>query len=58
MDIGEAHTYNEILLSNKKNEILPPATTWMDMYVREYYGIMGAMLSNISQVEKEKYGIA
>ena len=36
-----------ILLSHKKNEILPVVTTWMDLE--------GIMLSEISQTEKEKY---
>ena len=34
-------THNEILLSHKKNEILPFVTTWMDLG--------GIMLSEISQ---------
>ena len=41
------HTHNGILLSIKKNEILPFATTWMDLE--------GIMLSEISQTEKDKY---
>ena len=36
-----------ILLSHKKNEILPFATTWMDME--------DIMVSEISQTEKDKY---
>ena len=38
------HIYNGILLSH---EILPFATTWMDLE--------GIMLSEISQTEKDKY---
>ena len=38
---------NGILLSHKKKEILPFATTWMDLE--------GIMLSKISQTEKDKY---
>ena len=41
------HIYNGILLSHKKNEVLPFAATWMDL--------MGIMLSEISQMEKDKY---
>ena len=41
------HTYNGILLSHKKNEILPFATAWMDL--------KGIMLSEISQSEKDNY---
>ena len=41
------HTHNGILLSHKKDEILPFATTWMDLE--------GIMLSEISQREKDKY---
>ena len=41
------HIYNGILLSHKKNEILPFAATWMDLE--------GMMVSEISQAEKDKY---
>ena len=44
-----AYAYNGILLSHKKKEILPFATTWMDLN--------GIMLSEISQTEKDKYCI-
>ena len=37
-------THNGILFSHKKKEILPFATTWMDLE--------GFMLSEISQAEK------
>ena len=40
------YSYNKILFSYKKIEILPFATTWMDE---------GIMLSEISQTEKDKY---
>ena len=43
------YTYNGILLSHKKNEIFPFATTWMDLE--------GIMLSEISQKEKDKYSM-
>ena len=43
------HTHNGILFSQKKNETLPFATTWMDLE--------GIMLSKISQTEKDKYCI-
>ena len=39
-------TYNGILLSHKKNEILPFTTTWKDLE--------GIMLSEIRQREKDK----
>ena len=41
------HTHNGILLSHKKNEILPFAATWMDLE--------SIILSEISQTEKDKY---
>ena len=41
------HTYNGILLSHKKNEIMPFAATWMDLQI--------IILSEVSQKEKDKY---
>ena len=41
------HVYNGILLSHKKNEILPFATTWMDLE--------DIILNKISHIEKDKY---
>ena len=41
------HTHNEILLSHKKNEIMPSAATWMDLEM--------IVLSEVSQTEKDKY---
>ena len=41
------HTYNGILLSHKKNPIMPFAATWMDL--------ASVILNEISQTEKEKY---
>ena len=44
---GVVYIYSGVLLDNRKTEILPFATTWME---RE-----GIMLSEISQSEKDKY---
>ena len=40
-------TYNGILLSHKKNEIMPFAATWMDLEI--------IILSEVRQNEKDKY---
>ena len=40
-------TYNGILFSHKKNEIMPFAATWMDLEI--------IILSEVSQKEKDKY---
>ena len=40
------YTYNRILLSIKKNEILPSATTWMNLE--------GIMLSEINKWDRER----
>ena len=43
------HIYNRILLSHKKNEIMPSAATWMDLEI--------IILNEVSQKEKDKYCI-
>ena len=43
------HIYNGILLSHKKNEIMPFTATWMDLEI--------IILSEVSQTEKDKYHI-
>ena len=42
-----ALVYNGILLSHKKNEIMPFAATWIDLEVR--------ILSEVNQKQKNKY---
>ena len=46
-DVG--HIYNGILLSHRKNEIMPFAATWMQLEI--------IILSEVSQKEKDKYHI-
>ena len=46
---GVVHIYNGILLSHKKNEIMPFAATWMDLEI--------IILSEVSQKEKDKYHV-
>ena len=41
------HTHNGVLLSPKKNVILPCAATWMDLE--------NMIFSEVSQTEKDKY---
>ena len=41
------HKYNGILVSHKKNEIMPLAVTWIDLEI--------IILSEVSQTEKDKY---
>ena len=43
------HFYNGILLSHKKNEIMPFVSTWMDLEI--------VILSEVSQTKKDKYMI-
>ena len=47
MDIEDVHIYSGMLLSHKKNEIMPFAATWMDLEI--------ITLSEVSQKEKDKY---
>ena len=48
MDKEDAvYIYNGILLSHKKNEVMPFAATWMDLEI--------IILSEVSQTEKDKY---
>ena len=41
------HMYNGILLSHKKNKIMPFAATWMELEI--------IILSEVSQKNKDKY---
>ena len=43
------HVYSGILLSHKKNEVVPFAATWVDLEM--------IILSEVSQKEKDKYHI-
>ena len=43
------YMYSGILLSHKKNEIMPLAATWMDLEI--------IRLSEVSQKEKDKYHV-
>ena len=47
MDKDVVHIYNGILLSHKKNEIMPFSATWMQLEI--------IILSEVSQKEKDKY---
>ena len=47
-DVG--YLYNGILLSHKKDEVMPLAATWMDLEM--------IILSEISHIEKDKYMIS
>ena len=46
-DVVYIYTYNGILLSHKKNEIMSFAVTWIDLEI--------IILSEVSQREKDKY---
>ena len=45
-----AHIYNGILLSHKKNEIMPFAATWVELEI--------IPPNEVSQSEKDKYMIS
>ena len=47
MDKDVVYIYNGILLSHKKNDIMPFVVTWMDVQI--------IILSEVSQTEKDKY---
>ena len=47
MDVYVIHIHNGILLSHKKDKIMPFATTWMELE--------SLILSEVSQKEKNKY---
>ena len=60
MDKDVVHIYNRMLLSHKKDEIIPPAVTWMDLEIailcevreREFH-----MVSHICVIFKKKKGV-
>ena len=43
------HIYNGILLSHKKNEMMPFAATWLQLEM--------IILSEVNQTEKDKYHV-
>ena len=43
------HIYNGILLSHKENEIMPSASTWMQLEI--------ITISEVGQKEKDKYHV-
>ena len=47
---ARTHTHNGILLSCKKNEIMPFVAMWIDLEI--------IILSEVNQTEKDKYMIA
>ena len=49
MNQDVVHIHNGILLSHRKNEIMPFAATWMQLEI--------IILSEVSQKEKDKYHI-
>jgi len=45
--MDKEYIYNGILLSHKKNEIMPFAVMWVDLDI--------VKLSEVSQIQKDKY---
>ena len=42
-----AYKYNGILISHKKNDVMPHVATWVDLDI--------TILSEVTQAEKDKY---
>ena len=49
MDKGVGHIYNGLLLSHKKNEIMPFAATWLDLEI--------IIPSEVIPKKKDKYHV-
>ena len=59
MDKDVVHIYNRMLLSHKKDEIIPSAVTWMDLEIAILYKVRERefhMVSHIYVIFKKKGG--